>query len=48
MAKTALEWATSARRRGDHKAEKLWLDEAVRRGEVPDHSEPRPSQAAGG
>jgi hypothetical protein len=32
--RSALEWARSAKSRGDFKAEALWLAEARRRGEI--------------
>lgn len=38
---TALDYVRRARENGDHVKAKLWLDEAVKRGEIPDHSEPR-------
>lgn len=38
---TALDYVRRARENGDTEKARLWMDEAVRRGEVPDHSEPR-------
>lgn len=39
--RSALEWARGAREKGLLKHEAAWLAEAKRRGEIPDHSEPR-------
>ena len=38
---TALDWARGARDKGLPKLEAAWMAEARRRGEIPDHSEPR-------
>lgn len=38
---TALQWARMAREKGLLKHESAWLAEAKRRGEIPDHSEPK-------
>jgi hypothetical protein len=40
-AMSALDWARLARAKGLKQHEQAWLDEAHRRGEIPDHSEPR-------
>ena len=38
---TALQWARMAREKNLPKHEAAWMAEAKRRGEIPDHSEPR-------